>query len=136
MEISNSIDIAASGLSAQSARLKVISQNIANADSVSTTPGGAPYQRKTIAFKSVLDRHTGLEKVQVQKVGTDNTPGERRLDPSNQAAGADGYVQMPNVNTLVEMTDMKEAKNAYDANLSVIDMSRTMLQQTISLLNK
>ena len=122
MEISKSIDIAASGLAAQSERMKVISQNIANADSMATTPGGTPYQRKTITFKNVMDRQIGVEKVAIAKRGTDSTEFERKYDPSNPVAGADGYVQMPNVNTLVEMTDMREARNAYEANLSVIEM--------------
>lgn len=134
MEISKSIDIAASGLAAQTARLKIISQNIANADSVSQTPGGAPYQRKTISFKNVLDRQSGVEKVQVSSIGTDSTPFTRKYDPTSSGAGADGYVQMPNVNTLVEITDMKEAKNAYQANLGVIDMSKSMISQTLDLL--
>ena len=129
-----SIDIAASGMAAQSARLKIISQNIANADSIATTPGGMPYQRKTISFKSVMDKHLGMEKVQIGKIGTDNAPFERKLDPSNPAAGPDGYVQKPNVNMLTEMTDMKEAKNAYEANLSVIDISKSMVARTIDLL--
>ena len=134
MEISNSIDIAASGMAAQSERMKVISQNIANADSTATTPGGTPYQRKTISFKQVMDRQTGLTKVAVDKIGVDNSEFARKYDPSNPVAGADGYIQTPNVNPLVEMTDMKEAKNAYEANLTVIDMSKSMISHTLTLL--
>jgi len=134
MEISKSIDIAASGMAAQSERLKIIAQNIANADSLASQPGGDPYQRKTISFKHVLDRQTGADKVMVDKVGTDSAPFPRKLDPSNPLAGPDGYVQTPNVNMLVEMTDMKEAKNAYEANLTVIDTSKSMVAQTLNLL--
>lgn len=134
MEISKAMDVAASGMTAQSERLKVISQNIANADSIATTARGTPYQRKTISFKHVLDRQTGMEKVVVDKVGTDNSNFGRKFDPSNPVAGSDGYVQTPNVNALVEMSDMKEAKNAYEANLSVIDMSKTMVSRTLDLL--
>ncbi len=134
MEISKSIDIAASGMAAQSERLKVISQNIANADSMATTPGGDPYKRKTITFKHVMDKQLGLEKVAVDKMGNDSAPFPRKLDPSNPVAGPDGYVQMPNVNMLVEMTDMKEAKNAYEANLTVIDTSKSMVSRTLDLL--
>jgi flagellar basal-body rod protein FlgC len=135
MEISKSIDIAASALTAQSERMKVISQNIANADSTATTAGGTPYQRKTVSFKQVLDRETGVTKVAVDKVGSDTTTEfGRKYDPANPVAGADGYVQTPNVNPMVEMTDMKEAKNAYEANLTVIDLSKTMVSNTLNLL--
>ena len=133
MEIA-SIDIAASGLKAQSERLKVISQNIANADSVSETPGGDPYRRKVVTFKNVMDKQLGFETVQVGKVGTDNSDFQKHYDPGNPGAGADGNVMMPNINPLIEMTDMKEAKNAYQANLSVIDISKQMASQTLSLL--
>jgi len=134
MEISKSMDIAAAGLAAQNERLKVIAQNIANADSTATVPGGDPYKRKTVSFKHVMDKQLGMEKVVVNKIGTDNSPFPRKLDPTNPIAGPDGYVQTPNVNMLVEMTDMKEARNAYEANLSVIDSSKTMVQHTLELL--
>lgn len=134
MEISKSMDIAASGMAAQSERLKVISQNIANADSIATRPGEDPYRRKTVTFKNVLDRQLGMEKVVVDKVGTDKSAFGRELDPSNPVADANGYVQTPNVNMLVEMTDMKEARNAYEANLAVIDTSKAMVARTLDLL--
>jgi len=129
-----SIDIAASGMAVQTERLKVIAQNIANSDSVATTPGGLPYQRKTISFKSVLDKKLGLEKVVVDKVGKDSTDFGKKFDPSNPAADEAGYVLTPNVNTMIEMTDMREARNSYQANLSVIEMSKSMIQRTLELL--
>lgn len=132
----NSIDIAASGLTAQTERMKIISQNIANADSISQTPGGTPYQRKTISFKNVMDRQMGLEKVVVSKIGVDNSEFGKRFDPSSPAAGADGYIQTPNVNTMLEMTDMKEARNAYQANLSVIEISKNMVSRTLDLIRQ
>lgn len=133
-DIMNSIDIASSGMYVQSERLKVISQNIANADSTATTPGGKPYQRKTISFKNVLDKQIGLEKVEVSKIGFDKGDFEKKYEPNHPAADASGYVMYPNVSTLIEMTDMKEAKNAYQANLSVIEIAKSMIQRTLDLL--
>ena len=134
MDIMNSIEIASSGLTAQSERLKIIAQNIANADSGPSGPGQLPYQRKTISFQNVLDREMGLEKVQVNKVGVDSAEFQKKYDPNNPAADKSGFVQMPNVNTLIEVTDMKEAKNAYQANLSVIEIAKSMIQRTLELL--
>lgn len=133
-DLLNSLDVAGSGLTAQSERLKVIAQNIANADSVSTIPGGDPYQRKTISFKSVLDRKLGVEKVGVDKLGTDKSEFGRKYDPSNAVADADGYIKTPNVNTMIEMADMREARNSYQANLSVIEMTKSMISRTLDLL--
>lgn len=128
------MDIAAAGMAVQTERLKVIAQNIANADSVATTPGGTPYQRKTISFKNVLDKKMGMEKVVVDKIGTDNSDFGKKFDPSNPGADESGYVLTPNVNTMIEMTDMREARNSYQANLTVIEMSKSMIQRTLELL--
>ena len=129
-----SMDIAASGMQAQSERLKLIAQNVANANSVSTEENGLPYRRKTISFKSVFDREMGVEKVMIDKIGEDNSAYTQRYDPGNPTANAQGYILLPNVNTLVEMTDMREAKAAYQANLSVIEMSKQMVARTLDLL--
>jgi len=129
-----SMDIAVSGMQAQSERLKLIAQNIANANSVSTEANGLPYRRKTISFKSVLDKQLGIEKVEVDKIGTDNSAYVQKYDPGNPTANAQGYILLPNVNTLVEMTDMREAKAAYQANLSVIEMAKAMVARTLELL--
>ncbi len=134
MNLVNNFDIASSGLTAQSERLKVISQNIANADSVATTAGGKPYQRKTISFKNILDRQLGVEKVEVNKISSDKSDFGRKFDPSNPVADADGYILTPNVNTMIEMTDMREARNSYQANLSVIEVTKSMIQRTLDLL--
>ncbi len=128
------LDIAAYGMQAQSERLKLIAQNIANANSVSTTPGGDPYQRKTISFKSVLDKELGAETVRIDKVGEDKSAFIEKYDPGNPAANANGYILLPNVNTLIEMTDMREAKAAYQANLSVIEVTKAMVARTLDLL--
>ena len=133
-ELINSMNIAASGLKAQSERLKVISQNIANADSASETAGGNPYQRKTITFKNVMDKQDGVEKVKVSKIGTDKSAFRKVYDPNHPGADGKGYVIMPNVDPMIEMMDMREAQRSYEANLSVIDVSKSMLSATIGML--
>lgn len=129
-----SIDIAGAGMAVQSERLKIIAQNIANADSVATKPGDAPYQRKTISFKNVLDKTLGVEMVKVDRIGGDKSDFAKKYDPSHPAADEEGYVLAPNVNMLIEMTDMREAKNAYQANLSVIEITKSMIMRTLDLL--
>lgn len=134
-ELMNSLQIASSGMKAQSDRLRVVSQNIANADSLPTKPGEMPYRRKTISFREHLDRETGVDKVQVYKYGYDTkSEFKRKYDPSHPAADADGYVLTPNVNTILEMVDMKEAQRGYEANLNVIDVSKSMIQRTVDML--
>ena len=134
MDIVDSFHIASAGMKVQGDRLRVIAQNIANADSIATTPGGQPYRRKTIEFKNVLDRELGIEKVAVSRYGHDNSEFVKKFDPGSPAADAQGYVLKPNVNTIIEMTDMKEAQRAYEANLNVIETSKNMVQQTLGLL--
>ncbi len=126
--------IAVSGLKAQAERLRVVAENLANADSVAQTPNGTPYRRKVVTFKDELDRSTGLNAAEVDKVLPDNSPFQRRYDPKHPAADKDGYVLAPNVNVLVEMMDMREAQRSYEANLNVISTSRTLLTRTVDLL--
>ncbi len=126
--------ISGAGMRVQGARLRVISQNIANADSLPQDPNGKPYRRKTITFRNELDRAVGLDTVRVHKVRPDMSEFGRRYEPSHPAADADGYVLTPNVNRLVEMTDMREAQRSYEANLNVIKSSRSMLMSTIDVL--
>ncbi|KIL99084.1 MAG: flagellar basal body rod protein FlgC [Magnetospirillum sp.] len=130
----NSSKIAKSGLKVQSQRLRVISENLANADSLAQTPEGLPYQRKTVTFKNELDREMGTKLVKVDKVRPDNAEFQRRYDPKHPAADRDGYVLAPNVNPLIEMMDMREAQRSYEANLQVIQTSRTMMDRTMDLL--
>lgn len=132
----NALDIASSGMFAQNERLKVIAQNIANANSVATEPGAEPYQRKTITFQSVLDRKMGVEMVEVDEVGLDQSAFPKSYNPSHPAADEEGYVLTPNVNTLVEMTDMREARAAYQANISVIEVTKTLVGRTLELLRQ
>jgi flagellar basal-body rod protein FlgC len=119
---------------AQGQRLRVISENLANADSTAQTPGGEPYRRKIMTFKNVLDRSINADMVRVNKIMPDSKDFELKYDPSHPAANAEGYVLRPNVNSLVEMSDMREAQRSYEANLSVIETSKAMLSRTIGLL--
>jgi flagellar basal-body rod protein FlgC len=132
--ISKSMHIAASGMKAQSDRLQVIAQNIANAASVGNTPGEEPYRRKTITFQNVMDREMGVERVKTKSIDVDRSPYIKRFEPTHPAADEEGYILTPNVNSMIEMVDMKEARRAYEANVNVIEMSKGMLQQTIGLL--
>lgn len=134
MDLIDSLMISAAGLRVQGQRLRVISENVANADSVSERPGGDPYRRKTISFKNMLDRDAGLQLVTVDKISSDPSDFGRKYDPNNPAADPTGYVKLPNVNALIELTDMREAQRSYEANLKVIEVARGMLSKTIDLL--
>ncbi|CAN7368177.1 flagellar basal body rod protein FlgC [Agrobacterium genomosp. 3] len=126
--------IAGSGLEVQSTRLRVVSENIANARSTGDTPGADPYRRKTVTFGSELDRVSGVERVTVKKLGVDRGDFVNEYDPGNPAADTNGMVKMPNVNILIEMADMREANRSYDANLQVIRQTRDLVASTIDLL--
>jgi len=134
MDLMESLMISAAGMRVQGQRLRVVAENLANADSVSEVPGGSPYRRKTITFKNALDRELGMETVQVSKVGVDPSDFRMKYEPGNPAADAKGYVKLPNVNSLIEMTDMREAQRSYEANLRAIEVARSMLQRTIDLI--
>ncbi|MBK8908823.1 MAG: flagellar basal body rod protein FlgC, partial [Rhodospirillales bacterium] len=111
-----------------------IAENIANADSVATTPGGDPYRRKVVTFKNEVDRASGLDVVAVDRVRTDPTAFGKRYQPGHPAADADGYILTPNVNSLIEMMDMREAQRSYEANLNMIKTSKRMLTEAIDIL--
>jgi flagellar basal-body rod protein FlgC len=134
MDLKSTLFVSAAGMKAQGERIKLISQNIANSDSTAQTPGGEPFRRKVLTFKNYLDRNVDARVVKVDKIGSDKSDFELRYDPGHPAANADGYVLMPNVNTMVEMADMREAQRSYEANLSVIDISRTLMLRTIQIL--
>lgn len=129
-----SADIAASGMKAQSERLKVISQNMANADSVSAEPGGEPYRRQVVSFENYIDPENGAQKVRVNKIVKDTSPFEKKYDPHHPGADAQGYISLPNVNPLVEMMDMKEAQRIYDANLNMLKTAREMNSNVLDIL--
>ncbi|HZS82006.1 MAG TPA: flagellar basal body rod protein FlgC [Stellaceae bacterium] len=135
MELENAIRVAASGLTAESARLRVIAENLANADSTGTTPGAEPYRRQVITFRSVLDRTYGVKEVKPGTVQAAGGDFQRKYDPTHPAADAQGYVLMPNVNPLIEMMDMREAQQSYAANLNVIDAAKSMISRAIDLLH-
>jgi flagellar basal-body rod protein FlgC len=132
--LQTSLRIAASGLEAQSARLRIVSENIANAQSTGPSAGADPYARKTISFESALDRETGANLVSVKSIGVDQAPFKLERDPGNPAADKDGMVKMPNVDVLVELADMREANRSYEANLQVAKQSADMLTQTVNLM--
>jgi flagellar basal-body rod protein FlgC len=132
--LQTSLRIAASGLQAQSTRLRVVSENIANAQSTGSAAGADPYARKTVSFESAVDRATGANLIEVKSVGIDRTPFKVEHDPGNPAADANGMVKMPNVDVLVELADMREANRSYEANLQVAKQSADMLNTTIALM--
>ena len=129
-----SLKISASGLEAQSARLRVVSENLANARSTGDTPGADPYRRKTISFTEELDRAAGIATVEIKKIGVDRSDFQTEYDPGNPAADVNGVVKTPNVNILVEMADMREANRSYEANLQSIRQARDLISSTIDLL--
>jgi flagellar basal-body rod protein FlgC len=133
-ELSKSTKIAISGMKVQAERLRVVSENLANADSTAQTPEGQPYRRKVVTFKSELDRANGVNSVKVDKVRKDTSDFQRRYDPKHPAADREGYVLTPNVNPLIELMDMREAQRSYEANMNVISTSRTMLSRTVEML--
>ena len=128
------LKVAGSGLEAQSTRLRIVSENIANARTTGDTPGADPYRRKTVSFGAELDRITGAETVEVKKLGVDLADFIEEYDPGNPAADERGIVKMPNVNVLIEMADMRESNRSYEANLQTIKQTRDMISQTIALL--
>src|SRR5271165_5328480 len=134
MDLAQALNISASGMEAQTKRLRVSAENLANKDSTGSTPGATPYRRKTVQFANTLDRTLGTSTVSVRSVLPDTSPFPQKYDPSNPAANTQGYVSMPNVNSFVEMMDMREAERSYSANLNVMQASRSMLSRVIDIL--
>lgn len=134
VDLVNSLHIAASGMKVQSERLRIIAQNVANADATADTPGGDPYRRRILTFRNYFDRELGIERVRVHKFGEDPSQFPLKFDPYHPAADENGYVKLPNVKSMIEMTDMREAQRSYEANMQVITVSKGMLMQTIGLL--
>ena len=134
MDFVKSLTIAASGLRAQMGRMRIITENIANANSVATTPGGDPYRRRIVTFSTELDRSIGADVVTLGRVQPDPSSFLVRHEPGNPAANAQGDVKYPNVNTLVELTDLRDAQRSYEANLNIVTATRKMLQLTIDML--
>ena len=134
MELVKSMIISAAGMRVQGQRMRVIAENLANANSLSLEPGGAPYRRKVISFANQLDRHLDIEIVKVAGFRQDRSELGRKYDPAHPAADDNGYILTPNVNVLIEMMDMKEAQRSYEANLNVIENAKSMLMRTVRLL--
>jgi flagellar basal-body rod protein FlgC len=134
MDLQKALTISARGMTAQTTRLRVIAENLANQDTTGTSPTTQPYRRKTITFANAMDRSLGAETVKVKKVGQDMGDLPLRFDPGHPAADARGYVRVPNVNSFVEVMDMKEAERSYSANLNVLQVSRSMLTRAIDML--
>ncbi|PLW78833.1 flagellar basal body rod protein FlgC [Cohaesibacter celericrescens] len=134
MDFLKSIMIAASGLRAQSGRMRVISENIANADSTSRNPGGDPYRRQIPSFESHFDRKLDAKTVEMGRVLPDKSDFRTRFEPGHPAADQNGYVKLPNVNSLVEMTDLQQAQRSYQANLNVVSSTRSMVLKTLEIL--
>jgi flagellar basal-body rod protein FlgC len=130
----SSLKIAATGLHAQSARMRVIAENIANADSAGKTPEEEPYRRRIPTFKAVMDDETGGKVVQIGRLAYDMSDFQSRYEPGHPAADEKGYVRYPNVNSLIETMDMREAQRTYEANLNVVTVTRQMLGSTIDIL--
>jgi len=134
MDILKAMKLASAGMHVQSTRMRVVAENLANADTRPERPGDAPYRRKVITFKNTLDRALGIDRVRVDRISADRTDFEKKYDPGHPAADEKGYVQVPNVKTMIEMMDMKEAQRSFEANLTVIQAAKSMLQKTIDLL--
>ena len=134
MDLMKSIAIAASGLRAQSGRMEIISENIANADSTPAQAGGDPYRRQIATFQSEMDNALGARVVKLGPVKTDPSDFQVKNEPGHPAADANGNVKYPNVNPLIEMTDLRDAQRSYSANLNVINATRAMIQRTLDIL--
>lgn len=134
MDLQKSVGVSASGLRAQSLRMRVIAENLANADSVAPTPGDDPYRRKVPTFRAEMDKASGATQVSVTGIRGDRSQFPRVYQPGHPAADAQGYVRMPNVNSLTEAADMKAAQRSYEANLNAIEAARGLTMRTIDLL--
>lgn len=134
MDLDRALRISAAGMAAQSTRLRVVAENLANRDSTGEAPGADPYRRRVVTFANRLDRAMGVETVGVSRVGTAQGEFPTRYEPSHPAADTNGYVKTPNVDSLVEVMDMREAQRSYSANLSVLETTRAMLTRAIEAL--
>jgi len=134
MDFTTSLYVAAAGMRAQSGRMRIIAENIANSDSTARAPGADPYRRKIPTFRSEIDRALDARVVALGRVKTDRSDFRVKHEPGHPAADAKGNVKYPNVNPLIEMTDMREAQRSYEANVNVISATRRMIQRTIDIL--
>lgn len=133
-DLTNVMAIASSGLRAQSARMKVVAENIANASTTPSNPNELPYQRQVVTFENEFDRSRGVYEVKVSGVRKDKSEFIKKFDPSHPAADSEGYILTPNVKPIIESMDLREAQRSYEANLSVVESARSMLSRTVDLL--
>ncbi len=132
--LSASLKISGSGIRAQSARLKIISENIANSNSTGSTPGADPFARKTVTFENEMSRAEGTNLTRVKRIGVDSAPFRLEHNPGHPAADENGHVKMPNVDILVETADMRDATRVYEANLQIVKQARDLVSMTLDLL--
>jgi flagellar basal-body rod protein FlgC len=133
-DLSTSLGVSAAGMDVQTARIKIVAENLANQNTTGSTPGADAYRRRTVSFENRLNRALGVETVGVKTVGADKSEQPLRYDPNNPGADKNGYVKTPNVNSFVELMDMRDAEQAYSANLNVASTTRSMLNHTLDLL--
>lgn len=134
MDLIKAIKASAAGLRAQGVRIRITAENLANGHSMPSGPGQDPYRRKLLTFKSELDKANGVEVVKVGRVLTDKAEFAKRYDPGHPSADGEGYVKLPNVNALIEMTDLREGQRSYEANLGAIDAAKGMVSRTLEIL--
>lgn len=134
MDITKALTLSARGMDVQTARLRTIAENLANQDTTGSTPGAEPYRRKVISFENRMDAALGATTVRVKTIAPDKSELPTRFDPSHPAADAKGYVKTPNVNSFIEVMDMREAQRGYSANMNVMEVTRSMLTRTIEML--
>ena len=134
MDFQQSLMISAAGLRAQSVRMRIIAENMANQSSIADSENQDPYRRKTISFKNVLDRELGVNTVKVERIGFDKSDFGQKYDPGHPAANEDGYVRTTNVNGIVETMDLRQAQRSYESNLNAIEAAKNMMARTVELL--
>lgn len=134
MDLMKAIKASAAGLRAQGLRIRLSTENLANAGSLPSAPGQDPYRRKLATFKTALDKAAGIEVVKVGRVLTDQSEFGKRYDPGHPSADKDGYIKLPNINSLIELTDVREGQRSYEANLGAIDAAKGMLARTLEIL--
>lgn len=134
-DIQAAMSAAASGMRAQTVRMRVAAENVANANSAGATPNEEPFRRRIPLLEST-HLSTGAEGVKVVGATSDMTAFRREYNPSHPAADGEGYVRLPNVDTLVEMMDLRDATRAYEANLNMIEAARSMNNRTLDLLRR
>jgi len=134
VDLLNSMDVSGAGMAAQSMRMKVAAENIANADSVQSADGSGPYRAKQVYFKTVLDKHTGMASVQATEKPDMKTPLEAVYEPGSDLANAQGFVMHPNVDITIENLNMHEAQRSYEANLAAINTAKDMAGRTLDML--